>query len=84
MHNFEHVNKDKVRKFGKWKIFWLLFAINLIGFVAAHQYFREQEMNMKAETEATDFNNKYGASVHGTNSLFTWGLELLHLLRGRN
>jgi hypothetical protein len=47
-------------------------------------YFQGQPEGSKAEIEAVDFDNKYGASVEGANTLAHWGLELLHILRGRN
>lgn len=84
MYNFEPVNSSGNRRFNKWQLFWILFAINLIGFATARFYFHAQQEHSKAETEAVDFNNKYGASVHEANTLFTWGIELLQLLRGRN
>lgn len=84
MHIFEFVKTAKSRKFSKWQVFWILFVLNLIGFAAARFYFQGQNEHMKADTEALEFDNKYGASVHEANTLFTWGLELLQMLRGRN
>lgn len=78
---FESVNSAKSRKYNKWHLLWILFALNLIGFATARFYFQDQNEQTKAETEAVDFNNKYGASVHGAHTLVNWGLELLHLLR---
>ncbi|MBS3914631.1 MAG: hypothetical protein KG003_09030 [Bacteroidetes bacterium] len=83
MYNFESVNSVKPRKYNKWQLFWILFALNILGFATARFYFHAQQDHTKANTEAVDFNNKYGASVNGANTLFGWGLELLHLLRDR-
>jgi hypothetical protein len=84
MINFESVNPTQKAKFNKWHLFWILFALNLIGFTAAKMYFNTQNAHSKADTEAVDFKNKFGASVHSANTLANWGLELLHLLRGRD
>lgn len=82
--NFEIVKNAKSRSFSKWHLFWVLFALNVVGFAAARFYFQEQDEQMKAESKAVEFSNKYGASVKGGHTLFTWGLELLQLLRSGN
>lgn len=84
MYNFENVNSSTRKKFNKWHMIWILFALNLLGFAAAKIYFHRQEQRSKAETETVDFNKSYGASVKHPNTLFNWGIELLRNLRGRN
>ena len=84
MYNFESVNSAKQKKFNKWHMIWVLFALNLIGFAAAKLYFRNQEQGAKAETETVDYPKSYGANVKEPNTLLNWGLELVHILRGRN
>lgn len=80
---FESVKSGRNRRITKWHLFWILFALNLIGFASAKFYFYEQDEQTKAGTEAVDFKNKYGASVHGASTLVNWGLEMLHVLRER-
>jgi hypothetical protein len=82
--NFDTVKTTYKLQFNKWHLCWLLFALNIVGFAAAKMYFQGQPEGSKAEIEAVDFDNKYGASVEGANTLAHWGLELLHILRGRN
>ena len=84
MHKFETVNSAKTRKFNKWHMIWILFALNLIGFATAKLYFGHQGQRAKAETETVDFNKSYGASVSHPNTLLVWGIELIRDIRGRN
>jgi hypothetical protein len=84
MYNFESVNSAKQKKFNKWHLIWVLFALNLLGFAAAKVYFKQQNHRVKAETETVDYPKTYGANVKHPGTLLDWSLQLVHFLRGRN
>ncbi|GEM_PF-1388188 len=84
MYNFEPVNSAKQNKFNKWHMIWILFALNILGFAAARIYFSNQEQRAKADTETVDLSKSFGANVKEPGTLLDWGLQLVHILRGRN
>lgn len=83
MYNFESVNAANRKKFNKWHLLWVLFALNVLGFAAARLYFNKQDPRAKADTETVEYPKSYGANVGHSGTILEWGLQLMHILRGR-
>lgn len=84
MFNFESVKSREKTSMSKWQLILALVVINLLGFIAAQMYFSRQSADSKAETEAVDHQQRFGASVKDAGTMVEWGVKLLQLVRGNH